>query len=593
MTQSEHIITTADVKLDGASLTPAVADLLVEVIVDDHRWLPDSVELRFRDNGLTVVDSGGFEVGKKLKVGARQGDRVAELAEVEVTAVELVYDPEGTWTIVRGLDAAHRLQRGRRIQSFVQQAVPDIFRKVVSASGAPLGTVASGPTLEEVIQPNISDWEFLRRLAGDYGLEVTVDRGKVGLSQPVKASRSADLTLRLGEHIMALRVAVSAVEAISKVEVRAWDPKQKKAVVGSAQSATDVAAIGQTSDPAKLAGTFGSRTLTVTDVPLSVKSNDLTTMARGFADQVGAASVDLEVTTMGNPGGKSGAVVQLEGVGTRFSGKYVVTAARHTLGPDGYQTTLSVSGRRDASLHGLTSAGAAQTGLVPGLVPGIVSNINDPDKKGRVKVTLPWLGDQLETDWARTVQMGGAKGGGIVIPEVDDEVLVGFEQGRLEYPYVIGGLYNGKDGPGKGAVDDVSSGAVSRRSFADRKGNRIELVDASNGETGVLVTTGDGEFSMYFDGKAQTIKIESSGKVEISSQSDLSLSTDGNLTLKAKGNISAEATGNFKAKATGNFEAEGMSATLKGQTAVSVQGVAAELKGSGSTTITGAIVKIN
>lgn len=604
MTQTRaHVITQYLVKVEGSDLDDALMALLVEVTVDDHRWLPDAVELRFRDHELVVVDDASLEVGKKLRVGVQSGDSPEWLADVEITSIEMMYDEGGTWTVVRGYDASHRLQRGRSARAFVKMNVADIFTKVVQGAGAPVGSVESGPVLEEVIQPNISDWEFLNRLARDFGLEVVVDRGKVGLCKPVSASAGEEMTLTLGESIHSLRVAVSAAEQVRDVQVRSWDPKQKQVVVGKADASTTVAAIGSSMEPKKMAAAFGNRTLTVTDVPYVAEQGKLTTMAKGFADQVGATFVDLEVVIDGHARAQSGKVVKLDGVGTRFGGKYVVTSARHVLGPDGYTTTLSVSGRRDTSLRGLVGSSTGSGGSVLGLVPAIVTDILDPDKKGRVKVKLPWLADDIQTDWSRTVQMGGGKGGGMVIPEVDDEVLVGFEQGRLECPYVIGGLYNGKDGPGAGAVADVdsSSGAVSRRSFADREGNRVELIKAGSGDTGVRVTTGDGKFSMYFDGKNQTIQLASAGKVEIAGDSDISLvakgnasiEAAGNLTLKATGNIKAEATGNFDAKATGNMTAEGMATTVKGQTAVSVQGAMAELKGSAATTITGGIVKIN
>ena len=593
----EFIANKQRIQLEGSDLSADLMDKLVEVTVDDQRSLPDFVELRFRDQDFTVIEKGPFEVGAKLKVGVDQA-RLEWLSEVEITALELIYDPDGTWTLVRGYDSSHRLQRGRNVRTFLKSTVGDAFKKVVSGAGVTAGSVEAGPTLEELIQPNVSDWEFLQGLARDYGFELVVDQGKVGLVKPASATGTHEVIL--GEDLEAMRVALSAAEQVKEVQVRSWDPAQKKAVVGKGTPKTSVAAISTTAQ--SLAATFGNRTTTVSDMPHLTAQGALDVAAQSFAEQLASTFIDAELLIRGNAAIHSGAKITVSGAGERFSGTYLVTAARHTLSPEGYTTEVTVSGRRDATLHGLTSPGAGSAGTVLGLVPAIVTNNTDPDKVGRVKVKLPWLSEELETDWARTVQMGGAKGGGMVIPEVDDEVLVGFEHGRLECPYVIGGLYNGKDKPGTGEVDDVSGGAVSRRSFADREGNRIELIKASDGAKGVRITTGDGKFSMYFDGKSQTIKIDSGGKVEVSSKTDLSLEAQGNLTLKATGNITAEANGNFEAKATGNFtakatgtfEASGMTAALKGQTKASVEGsVAAELKGGATTTISGAIVKIN
>jgi len=83
-----------------------------------------------------------------------------------------------------------------------------------------------------------------------------------------------------------------------------------------------------------------------------------------------------------------------------------------------------------------------------GVTVGIVTNNKDPDGLGRVKATLPWMADQIETDWARVVTpMAGGSRGVYFLPEVDDEVLVAFEHGDPGSPYVLGGLWNGKDKP--------------------------------------------------------------------------------------------------------------------------------------------------
>src|SRR5262249_40976203 len=84
-----------------------------------------------------------------------------------------------------------------------------------------------------------------------------------------------------------------------------------------------------------------------------------------------------------------------------------------------------------------------------GVMVALVVDIKDPDNQGRVKVTLPWsidAGGVRYEAWARLATMlGGNNRGSWFIPDVDDEVLVAFEHGDVRRPYVIGGLWNGKD----------------------------------------------------------------------------------------------------------------------------------------------------
>src|SRR5689334_2824184 len=83
-----------------------------------------------------------------------------------------------------------------------------------------------------------------------------------------------------------------------------------------------------------------------------------------------------------------------------------------------------------------------------GVVVGVVTNIQDDQGLGRVKVKFPWLSDTDESHWARVaVPMAGHQRGFYFLPEVDDEVLVAFEHGSADYPYILGALWNGKDEP--------------------------------------------------------------------------------------------------------------------------------------------------
>jgi hypothetical protein len=165
-----------------------------------------------------------------------------------------------------------------------------------------------------------------------------------------------------------------------------------------------------------------------------------------------------------------------------------------------------VSGRSDRSLLGLTrgaleSPDAERLARIPGLVPAIVTDNNDPDGLGRVLLRFPWLGPKADTPavspWAPVVQFGAGNGrGAMFIPEVDDEVLVGFDHGNVDHPYVLGGLYNGVDLP---PLQD-------------------DLIDGSDGKV-VIESTGDleltAEGSLQLSGSAG-VKIESSATVEVS-----------------------------------------------------------------------------
>lgn len=85
---------------------------------------------------------------------------------------------------------------------------------------------------------------------------------------------------------------------------------------------------------------------------------------------------------------------------------------------------------------------------INGVVIGLVTQVEDPEKQGRIKVHFPWLGENHETDWTRiAAAMAGGGRGAFFMPEVGDEVLVAFLHGDARFPYVVGFLWNGEDDP--------------------------------------------------------------------------------------------------------------------------------------------------
>jgi uncharacterized protein involved in type VI secretion and phage assembly len=141
-------------------------------------------------------------------------------------------------------------------------------------------------------------------------------------------------------------------------------------------------------------------------------------------------------------------------------------------------------------------------GRVYGAVIGIVTNLDDPDGHGRVKLTYPWLQDDSESPWARIVSfMGGPERGAVFRPEVDDEVLVVFEHGDMRKPYVLGALWNGSDAMPSERADDADNNI---RLIKSRSGHLI-LLDDTGGEEKITIQDKNGNI-VQLDAEGVTIK---------------------------------------------------------------------------------------
>ena len=120
-----------------------------------------------------------------------------------------------------------------------------------------------------------------------------------------------------------------------------------------------------------------------------------------------------------------------------------------------------------------------------GVVVGIVTNNQDPENLHRVKVQFPWLDGSTESHWARVATpMAGKNRGLYFLPEVDDEVLVAFEHGSIDFPCVIGSLWNGKDTPPESNSDRQNNNralAFAQRSYhpVRRQGRRARASRSS------------------------------------------------------------------------------------------------------------------
>jgi uncharacterized protein involved in type VI secretion and phage assembly len=188
-------------------------------------------------------------------------------------------------------------------------------------------------------------------------------------------------------------------------------------------------------------------------------------------------------------------------------------------------------------------------GRLFGLVVGIVTNNQDPDGFGRVKVRFPWLSDDEESHWARIASpMAGGGRGIYFLPEVDDEVLLAFEQGDLRFPYVLGALWNGKDAPpadngdGKNNVRVIQSrsGHVIKLNDEDGK-ETIEIIDKS-GKNSIVIDTANNTLTVTSDKDITlsatngTIKLDAQ-KIEMKSSADAKLEAGAGLDVKASATL--------------------------------------------------------
>jgi uncharacterized protein involved in type VI secretion and phage assembly len=559
-----QMVAGAQVKVNGAPIADASWALVLEIRVQHTLMLPSSFSIAFRDPGAENVDSATLAIGAKVEVSlAGPDDRgLTSVVSGEIVALEPEFTQRGATLVVRGYDATHKMHRVRRSQTFQQMTVADIARKVIAANGLRAGTIeAAGGSLEFVQQSAETDWQLLWRLAHRFGLEVVTDGDQVSLRKPAaNPGRAVELTW--GESLLAFRPRLTGMQQVTSAVVHGFDTKAGAAITGNGTPK-------RTSKPTSGARTWQGKT---SEMPGTASTAaEATAVATAAAARLGEAHVEAEGTCFGAPLLRAGSLITVKGVGTTFGGDYRLTGVTHVFRPSGYETHFSISGSATRGLIDLVAPEPVpQFGA--SLAIGIVSNNNDPEKRGRVRVRFPGLGDAIESAWARVaVPQAHAEQGLMMLPLVDDEVVVGFEGGDPRRPYVLGSVWNGRKPAGALSMPDGSHSLVSPKAMT---------ITAVDGALAVTAKKGD-----------MAVKAES-GKVTQSASGEFAI--DGQ-TVKAKAAQALSAEGaQIQLKASSMLQAEGATVTVKGTGSVIVEAAGSlTLKGANVTVQGTAMVRVS
>jgi uncharacterized protein involved in type VI secretion and phage assembly len=564
------------IKVDGSLVPDAAQSDALEVVVDYSLHLPSMFTIRLLSHDMKWLEDATFREGKKVEIFA--GEPPVKLMSGKIAGLEPALDTTAPALVVRGYDLSHNLYRGRHRRSFAQVTDSDLATRLAQESGLRPGTIdATREVHEYVFQNNQTNAEFLLERARRLGYELWVQDDALHFRKPAAGGQS--VTLAWGKELRDFRARLSTAEQVNEVEVRGWDPKKKEAVVGRATTGQGAPAIGIGRPGSEVARqAWGEAKFCIVDQFVRSPA-EADALAQATLDEMASAFVEAEGVCEGNTDLAPGKQVQIEGVGQRFSGTYYVTQVIHIWNKDeGLTTHFNVSGRRDRGVWSMLDQGRSRP-LGAGLVIGVVTANKDPDELGRVRVRFPWLSDDDESAWARVVSpMAGDGRGLLYLPEIDDEVLVGFEHGDIHRPFVLGALWNGKDKLPMNAAEAVGGdGKVNKRVLKSRSGHTVTLDDTAGGEEITIVDkTGNNEIVLHSPDNSLQIRV----------QGDLTIEAMGKITLKGMAGV--DVSSDAQLKLSGQAGAE-LSSTAN----LAMKGSVIQIQGSGPVEVTGTPIKLN
>ncbi|MGH8962012.1 MAG: phage baseplate assembly protein V [Jatrophihabitantaceae bacterium] len=586
------------VSVNGSPLSAAHLDALVSMRIELGLCIIGRATLRFSDPGYSIAESREFAVGTtvELKVNDAMTSQVQTLMSGRVTGVSLeqrgMEQPELLVTVD---DGASRLTRAVKPTTYVNMSYSDVIKKLAFDAGmsadVPSEVGTSAPS-EYLLQTG-SALSYIDRIAQRMGMIWWADADELVLKAAGTSIGTATLTA--GLDLIDFSVRASGLRP-TKVNVTGWDPAQQQVITEDVEAkAPDGASTFVTGyvGTGPVSGLLAGEASTGDCAPAS--QAEASALAASIVGDAADGAVIARGTSWGTARLKPAVTVQLSGAGPA-SGSYLLSEVEHVYSSRGFYTRWVAGPRRPIGLVDTLGRAVPDPGLsVSGLVVGVVSNNGDDQNLGRVKVKYTSLAGEIESAWARVVSLGAGAGRGAVFqPEVNDEVLLGFEHADSRRPVVIGALYSKVKGLPE-ANKIVADGKVGYRRITSRLNHVLEFADGSGPETQhVLLQVGTAQthklrlgadaFDVEVaDGKPVTIKagsatfaINASGEVEISGKK---------VTIKADTDVVIQ----------------GLNVTTKASAKAAVQGTQIEVKGSATTdveasamlTLKGGLVKIN
>jgi len=598
------------VYLAGQELVDVDLQWLSEIRIETEMRLPARLVLRFQDPDGKIAKSNKWAFGKQVvvKLPDKSGSFVV-VADAEITSVGYEttagYERKDRFDGRRGSldeffvvahDKAYQLTRNCTVKGLQQVSASDMVTSLGQEAGLSVTATAGSGSIIKIASQVHSDYEMLNALADREGVDWwTEPSNKLNFG---KAGTSVAATLTVGEDCTSFSVKGSAL-APKTVSVRGYLPDQKQDLVKTA-STSDSALWPK--DVELLNGlSRGPLTGTATLVSaraLPTTASESESLASGIRDRVAAASTQARGECWGNPKVVIGAPVTIKGTGPA-DGTYNVTKVEHVVRRGDFITRFWAGDRTPTSIvDTLSSKPAASLPATHfGLVVGVVTNIGSGEDIGKLRVKFPGLDADLVSAWGRFVapSAGGSGRGLVMLPEIGDEVLVGFEEGDMHRPVIIGGLYAGDD---KKSAWPVEGSSVTDRRYTSLNGHVVMLQDGKGDPNNMYQVTIKGEkgsvvLRMGADKASVTTPDDVPLELTCGGQSSIKFDGKGNIAIKGlKVTVEAQMGIELKSDTTLDVKA-GTGLSLQSQTQAELKGAMVNVTAQGPLAAKGAIVQIN
>jgi len=549
------------IRIQGVEIANLISKVTLTQSVNNHHQLEIIVVHPADEQMLDPTDFADY-LGNSISVNiatiidGEAGDDTQEFAGI-VTGINVDNRVDATNRVhIIAASPTIGMDRAKIRRFWYEQSPSDIIASVLGSHSITVGTTDTmGSQTEFIAQYDETDYEFVKRLASSEGRFSYYDGTEFRVVGPSTGDR---VELNLGQNLGSFRFNLGVDNP--KYQSNVYDYLEKNTYTQDTNSASPQASLSsiQNKSPQASDNIFSQTSFVEIGQARDNRTVDniLTTKARSSFSRMVTCRCSSSVAAV-----KVGSCVEINGV-EALAGMYFVTKVIHHIDESSsYYNEFWCSPIElvfPEQFYGKPK--------VTQLQPAVVTDNNDPEQLGRVKVSFPWSSGD-DTPWIRVASThAGQERGWYVIPEIGDEVLIGYEFGNPDLPVVIASMYNSEDTP----IGKIDSETNNVKIFTTRSGNEIYMSDADGEET-IQISNQDGQNQIVLTLNGPSITIKSDGditidgaNITIKASDGLTLESGSDTSISAGAGLTAEASASGKLKASGTLDVEGAMVNVKG-----------------------------
>ncbi|NHN24929.1 type VI secretion system tip protein VgrG [Flavobacterium jejuense] len=588
-------IVTFTVKVDGSAIPSELNVLSVHITKEVNRIA--AAKFTILDGESTTgkfeaSSSSTFVPGAKVTIECGYDTKNQVVFQGIITSQSIRIDEiVGSALEVECRDEAIKMIVGRKSLTFNKKKDSDIMTSIIGTySGLTAKVTATTTTWPEQVQYYVSDWDYIMARAESNGMLITTLNGTVTVAPP-DANTSPVLSVSYGNELMQFNAIMNSITQIDTVKASTWDYKNQ--AIASMQSTNNVPGPGNISSK-KL-----SEVVSLSDYQLqtsgSLENADLTNWTKAQLIKSEYSKIQGEAKFQGTNLVNPGNYITLGGLGDRFNGDHFISSVTHDISEGNWITEVNIGLTPIWFTEEPDVMAPPASGLLPGargLFNGTVKKIDsDPDSQYRILITVPLFDTNGEGIWARLSNFYSTNGAGaFFLPEVGDEVVIGFLNEDPRYPIILGSLYSSsKLKPFEGLTPNEKN---SIKAIVSKSKIAIEFDDenvvwtlATPNKNTIIVSDKDKQITIK-DQNENSIVMSSSG-ITIKSAKDINIEATQKVNIKGNQGVTVAASG-------GDVATSGINIKETAQSQYTAKGnLNAEVQGGAQLVLKGAMVMIN